>query len=220
MYNIKYKKISVISGGIFIKKILDALGLADIRHNFKNVRTISLTAVLIALTIIGNGVTKIPLAMGLEVRFGFVFLSAIAFLFGPVVTFAAGFITSVLTFLLFPTGFAFDLRFDLNAGLAGAIYAIFLYRRNYKSEYFIFYIVAAKIAVNLICNIFINTYLLRGYFGSFADIITITRVFKNFTLLPGEIIVMLIVIKYVAAAAYKYKFIKPVNIDKKREFKT
>ena len=188
-------------------------------NNFKNVRTISLTAVLIALTIIGNGLTKIPLAMGLEIRFGFVFLSTIAFLFGPVVTFAAGFITSVLTFLLFPTGFAFDLRFDLNSGLAGLIYAIFLYRRNYKSEYFIVWIVSAKIAVNLICNIIINTYLFRGYFGSVAEILTVTRVFKNFMLLPGEIVVMLVVIKYVAAAAHKYHFIKPLSFANKHEEK-
>jgi len=171
--------------------------------------------VLIALTIIGNGLLKIPLSMGLEIRFGFIFLSTIAFLFGPIVTFAAGFIASVLAFLLFPTGYGFNPLFDLNAGLAGFIYALFLYRRNYKSEYFIFWIVSAKIAVNLICNIFINTYLFRGYFGSFAEIITITRVFKNVALLPIEIVLMLIVIKYVAASAYKYNFIKkPLKLRK------
>ena len=201
-------------GGIFIKKVLDILGISDIADNFKNVRTIALTAVLIALTIVGNGVTKIPIMPGLNITFGFIFLSAIAYLFGPVVTFAAGTIASMLTFLLFPTGFAFDPRFDLNAGLAGAIYALFLYRRNYKSEYFIIWIVAAKAAVNFICNIIINTYLLKGYLGSAAEVVTITRLFKNIVLLPGEIIVMLIVIKYIAGAAYKYKFIKPKNLAK------
>ena len=187
------------------------MGISDIAKNFKNIRTITLTAVLIALTIVSNGLLKIPLSMGLEIRFGFIFLSIIAFLFGPVVAFAAGFITSVLTFLLFPTGFAFDLRFDLNAGIAALLYSVFLYRRNYKSEYFIIWIVAAKIAVNVICNIFINTYLLKGYFGSLAEVITTTRVFKNIILLPGEIIVMLIVIKYVAAAAHKYNFTGPTK---------
>ena len=191
-----------------MKKILRALGISEMAGNFKDVRAVTLTAVLIALTIVGNGVTRIPLSMGLEIRFGFVFLSTVAFLFGPAVTFAAGFITSVLTFLLFPTGFAFDLRFDLNAGLAGFIYALFLYRRNYKSEYFIFWIVASKIAVNFICNIVINTFLLTGYIGSFAEIVTITRIFKNVALLPGEIVVMLVVIKYIAASAKKYKFLK------------
>jgi len=165
---------------------------------------------------VGNGALKIPLSMGLEIRFGFIFLSTIAFLFGPAVTFAAGFITSVLTFLLFPTGFPFDPRFDLNAGLAGFIYAVFLYRRNYKSEYFIFWIVASKIAVNFICNIIINTALMRGYIGSFAEILTITRIFKNVALLPGEIVVMLVVIKYVAESARKYKFVKHLGENREK----
>ena len=173
-----------------------------------------MTSVLVALTIVANGAIRIPLSMGLEIRFGFVFLSTIAFLFGPTVTFAAGFITSVLAFLLFPAGFPFDPRFDLNAGLAGFIYAMFLYRRNYKSEYFIVWIVCSKIVVNFVCNIVINTILLRGYIGSFADIVTITRIFKNVMLLPGEIVVMLIVIKYVAAAAQRYKFVKLENFDR------
>jgi ECF transporter S component (folate family) len=184
---------------------------------FKNVRTIALTAVLIALTVVGNGVTKIPVGMGLEIRFGFIFMSAIAYLFGPVVAFASGFITSTLAFLLFPSGYGYNVLFDLNAGLAGFIYAVFLYRRNYKSEYFIVWIVAAKIAVNLLCNIVINTALLRGYIGSFADLVSITRVFKNIALLPGEIVVMMIVIKYIAEAAKKYKFVKYVGDGKKKE---
>ena len=173
-------------------------------------RTITLTSALIALTIIGNVVTKIPLFMGLEIRFGFVFFSAIAYLFGPVVAFAAGLIENTLSYIMGSGGFAgFDIRYGLNTGFAGIIYSIFLYRRNYKSEYFIIWIVSAKIAVNLICNIFINTYLFRGYFGSLAEVITVSRVFKNIVLMPGEIIVMLIAIKYIAGSAYKYKFIKP-----------
>jgi ECF transporter S component (folate family) len=200
-----------------IKRILDVLGISEMAANFKNVRTIALTAVLIALTVVGNGMTKIPIAMGLEIRFGFIFLATIAYLFGPVVTFAAGFITSTLAFLLFPPGLGYNVLFDLNAGLSGFIYAVFLYRRNYKSEYFIVWIVAAKVAVNFICNIIINTALLKVYIGSFADLVSITRVFKNVALLPGEIVLMLIVVKYVAESAKRYKFVKYVGNDKKRE---
>ena len=176
-------------------------------ESFKNVRTVALTAVLIALAVVGNGL-KIPLSMGLEIRFGFVFLSTIAFLFGPVVAFAAGFTSNLLAFLLFPSGFGYNVLFDLNIGLSGVLYAIFLYRKNYKSEYFVVWVAAAKIAVNFVCNIVINSYLLRAYLGPSADIITITRIFKNITLLPGEIVVMLFVLKYVAEAAKKYNFVK------------
>ena len=216
---IEYNANILFFGGILIKKVLDVFGISEMTANFKNVRTITLTAVLIALTIVGNGPAQIIVIPPdfLIIRFGFIFLASIAFLFGPSVAFAAGFITSMLTAVLFPTGgnLGFNPLFDLNAGLAGILYAVFLYRRNYKSEYFVIWIVAAKFAINLICNIFINTYLIRGYVGSLAEIITITRVFKNIVLLPGEIIVMLIVIKYIAAAAQKYKFIKPPKILKK-----
>ena len=217
MYNDYYIKKYVFSGVIFIKKILDVLGISDIAANFKNVRTISLTAVLIALTIIGNGLMKIPLPMGLEIRFGFVFLSTIAFLFGPAVAFAAGFLTNMLAFLLFPTGAGFNPVFDLNIGLSGILYAIFLYKRNAKSEYFIIWIVAAKASVNLICHIIINTRLLMffGYIpGSSAFIVTTARVFKNFMLMPVEIILMFFIIKFVSVYANKYNFIKPYENKK------
>ena len=201
----------MILGGIVIKKILNALGLSDAADNFKNVRTITLTAVLIALTVIANRLLIIPVGPMLEIRFGFIFLSLIAFLFGPVVAFSAGFLTNLLGFLMFSSGGAFNPLFDLNVGLAGVLYAVFLYKRNPKSEYFIIRITAAKASVNLICNILINTRLLV-MFGFIpaptAGIVTLTRVFKNFALLPVEIILMLVVFKFVSVYAYKYNFIK------------
>ena len=178
--------------------------------NMKNVRTVTLAAALIALTIVADGALRIVVWMGLEVRFGFLFLAVIAYLFGPVAAFASGVITGMLAFLLFPTGFPFDPRFDLNSGLAGIIYAVFLYKRNVKSEYFIIWILSAKVAVNLICNIIINTYLLRGYMGSAAEVLTIARLFKNIVLLPVEIVLMFVIIKFVADYARRYKFLNGV----------
>lgn len=186
--------------------------------NLKNVRTITLTAVLIALTIIGNRffiITLIPKT--LDIRFGFLFLATIAFLFGPVAAFASGFLTSMIGFLIFPTGAAFNPLFDLNIGLSGILYAVFLYKRNPKSEYFIIWIVAAKAWVNLICNIIVNTRLLI-MFGiipsSTEGVVTVTRVFKNFALLPVEIIMMLFILKFVAVYAQRYNFIKPKKYKK------
>jgi ECF transporter S component (folate family) len=156
--------------------------------------------------------------MGLEIRLGFIFLSTIAFLFGPLFAFAAGFITSILGFLLFPTGGFFNPLFDLNIGLSGFLFAIFLYKKNYKSEFFIIWISASKIVVNFVCNIFINTHLLImfGYIpATTKEIVTITRIFKNVALLPGEIIVMLFVLKFVAAYAKKFKFVKFIGNDRK-----
>ena len=194
-----------------MKKIFDMLGITEMAGNIKNIRTITLTAVLIALTVIGYGLLRVPIIPGqLEMRFGFLFIAVIAFLFGPVAAFAAGIISSMLGFLLFPTGAAFNPLFDLNEGLAGILYAVFLYKRNPKSEYFIIWIVVARASVNFICNIIIRTQLLI-LFGfippAAASLVTTARIFRNVTLLPVEIILMLFILKFVANYAYKYNFI-------------
>ena len=182
------------------------------KNNFKNVRTITLTAILIALTIIGNRFFVIPIIPKmLEIRFGFLFLAVIAYFFGPVAAFVAGVATSMLGFIAFPSGAAFNPLFDLNEGLKGVIYAIFLYKRNHKSEYFIIWIVAARTMVKLICHIIINTHLLIAFKiipNNGAGIVTISRVFSNVALLPLDILMMLFILKFAATYAYKYNFIK------------
>ena len=203
-----------------MRKVLDILGITDMAAGLKNVRTITLTAILIALTIIGNRLLIIPVMPGmLEIRFGFIFLATIAFLFGPVAAFFAGFTTNMLGFLLFSGTGGFNPLFDLNIGLSGVLYAVFLYRRNPKSEYFIIWILAARASVNFICHIIINTHLLI-MFGFIpqgtAGVITTVRVFRNIALLPVEIIVMMIIVKFVADYANKYKF---VNFDTRKKLR-
>jgi len=198
-----------------MRKILNILGIADMAAGFRNIRTITLTAVLIALTIVGNRILIIPIMPGLEIRFGFIFLASIAFLLGPISAFAAGFLASMLGFILFPSGFPFDPRFYLNAGLSGVIFALFLYKRNPKSEYFIIWILAGRLAVNLINNIIINTYLFRGHFLAAAEIVATARVFRNVVLLPVEIIMMLAVIKFIANYSERYNFINNNNNKEK-----
>ena len=206
---------NLFSEGYIIKKILPWLGVS----NFKNVRALTLAAVLIALAVIGYGLLRIPIIPGqVEMRFGFLFIAATAFLFGPAVAFPAGVIASMLGFLLFSTGAAFNPLFDLNEGFAGILFAAFLYKRNPKSEYFIIWIVLARASVNIICNIIIRTHLLV-LFGFIPpagiNVVTTLRIFRNIMLLPVEIIMMFIIIKFVAVYAQRYNFIKPQKIIKK-----
>ena len=88
---------------------------------------------------------------------------------------------------------------------------MFLYKRNPKSEYFIIWIAAAQASVNIICRIVINTYLLIliGFIpDASAGIITTVRMFRNVTMLPVEIIMLLAVLKFIADYAGKYNFVK------------
>lgn len=191
-------------------KIADMLGINDAVAGFKNVRTLALTAILIALAVIGYGLLRIEPIPGVRVSFGFVFLATIAFLFGPVTAFFAGVMANMLAFVMFPSGASFNPLFDLNRGVAGILYAIFLYKRNFKSEYFIIWVIAAKASVNFICHIVINTYLLiwMGFIHSDSiNVFTTIRVFRNVLFLPVEIIIMFIVLKFAAVYARKYNFI-------------
>ena len=170
---------------------------------------------LIALTIVGNSFIKIPVVPGmLEIRFGFMFYSVVAFLFGPIVAFAAGIIENTVSFFMSSGGGVFDIRYGFNAGLAGILYSVFLYRKNYKSEYFIIWIAAAKASVNFVCNIIVTGYLLKEYYGESFKVLTATRIFKNIGMLPIEILIMFFVLKAVSTAAVRTNFIKPYNPSK------
>ena len=197
-------------------KILEISGA----ENFKNIRALVLTAILIAFAVIGYGLLRIEPIQGVRVSFGFVFLATIAFLFGPAIAFPAGIIASMLAAVIFSTGGAgFNPLFDLNRGISGILYGSFLYGRNPKSEYFIIWVVAAKATVNFICNIIINTYLLMliGWIHTdAANIITVIRIFRNVVFLPVEIIILFTVLKFVAVYAQRYKFTAPSKILTKR----
>ena len=187
-------------------KFLDISGAG----NLKNIRALTLTAILVALAVVGYGLLRIEPMPGVRVSFGFVFLAVTAYMFGPAVAFPAGVIANMLAFVVFPTGAAFNPLFDLNRGIAGILYAVFLYRRNHKSEYFIIWIVMAQAAVNFICNIIINTYLLMlfGFIPANAlGVITTVRIFRNITFMPVEVILLFIVLKFIAVYAQKYKFL-------------
>ena len=181
-------------------------------NNFKNVRALTLTAILIALTVVCNGLIRITIIPNvLFIVFGFLFIATIAHLFGPVMAFSAAFTASVVTFLMFPTGASFNPLFDLNRGLAGIFYAVFLYKRNYKSEYFIIWVVAARVTVRFVCYIFINTYLMviSGFLaGEGAGAWIISRLATNILMLPIDIILLFTILKFVAVCAKRYNFIK------------
>ena len=197
-------------------KILEISGA----ENFKSTRALVLTAMMIAIAVVCNGLLRIVVIYNvLHIVFGFLFIAVVAFLFGPAMGFAAGFIASVLTFLLFPTGASFNPMFDLNRGLAGAFYGLFLFRRNPKSEYFIIWIVAARVTVRAVCYLLINTSLLvlMGFIhGDAAGAWIAARLVTNIVALPVDILLMFTILKFVQVAAQRYKFTAPSKILTKR----
>ena len=193
-------------------KISNVLGV----NNFRNVHALTLTSMLIALTVVCNGLFRITIIPNvLFIVVGFLFIATIAYLFGPVMAFTAAFTASVVTMLMFPTGASFNPLFDLNRGLAGIFYAIFLFRRNHKSKYFIIWVIAARVTVRFVCYIFINTYLMvlfgfipRGGGGAWI----ISRLTTNIVMLPIDIFLLFAILK-LAGQLYNDINLKNLRVD-------
>lgn len=92
----------------------------------KSVRCIVVTALLIALELAIKQLT-IRITPDLKISFAFLAKASIGMLYGPTVSFIAGIVSDVVSFLIKPTG-TFSPLFTLQEGLAGMLYGLFLYK--------------------------------------------------------------------------------------------
>lgn len=135
----------------------------------KNIRCITVTAMLIALNLVLKSVT-IYLSEDLKLTFSFLALAAIGMLFGPSVSFMAGIITDILGMLLAQTMGAFNPLFTIVEATGAMIYGLFLYGMKYVKFDFkdfnfksflnlikqAWRIIVAKLTVVIVCNVILN----------------------------------------------------------------
>lgn len=135
----------------------------------KNIRCITVTAMLIALNLVLKSVT-IYLSEDLKLTFSFLALAAIGMLFGPSVSFLAGIITDILGMLLAQTMGAFNPLFTIVEATGAMIYGLFLYGMKYVKFDFkdfnfksflslikqAWRIIVAKLTVVIVCNVILN----------------------------------------------------------------
>lgn len=93
-----------------------------------NVRTITLLAVLIAMSVVLKRVLGIDTQF-LRIDASFISQSAIGALFGPFVSAVAFGVSDVVGFMLKPTGPYFP-GFTLSAAVTGVLYSLFFYRKE------------------------------------------------------------------------------------------
>ena len=99
----------------------------DSALEFKNLRCITVTAMLIALNLALKSVT-VYITDDLKISFSFLALAAIGMLFGPTVSFLSGAITDILGLLIANTIGAFNPLFTLVEAVGAMLYGLFLYR--------------------------------------------------------------------------------------------
>ncbi len=99
----------------------------DSALELKNLRCITVTAMLIALNLALKSVT-IYVTDDLKISFSFLALAAIGMLFGPTVSFLSGAITDILGLLIANTIGAFNPLFTLVEAVGAMLYGLFLYK--------------------------------------------------------------------------------------------
>lgn len=137
-------------------------------QEFKSVRCITMTGILIAVSMIIE-MHSIDLNF-VKINFAFLAIAAVGMLFGPTVGLFAGLAGDVVGFLAHPTG-PFLPIYVLVAGLQGLIYGVCLYHKNdsycikVKGKDITLYVraVIARLIDVLFINLLLNTKLNMHY---------------------------------------------------------
>lgn len=162
-------------------------------HKNQTVRLITFTALLVALGVVLDRLSM--LSPALKVGFGFVPVVVAAVLYGPIVSAIVYGLSDLVAALVLPFGPYFP-GFTLCAALMGAVYGIFLHKKNEESAFPLetgikwkkitfWKNILPPTVINSLIGLFINTiwvsmlYDSKTYWGFF-----VTRIFQYAVLIP------------------------------------
>ena len=175
-------------------------------HELRSLRCLVLTAMFISMNITLD-LLKLRIDLpGMRIGVGFLTNASIGMLFGPVVCMLMGFCTDTLGFLLNP-GSGLNTYFPgytLTAMVAGIIWGVCLYRpgttlpgKGERRWGFLLRVLAARILITLVCNIFMNTLWTSILFGKGIWVTLIARLPVQLTYLPVQYLLLLVVLPFV-----------------------
>lgn len=142
-------------------------------EEIKNLRALTLSAMLLALSVI-LGYFTIEAGPFLKIGFSNLVNAFVCFLFGPVLgAFYEGTL-DIVKYVVKPTGPFFP-GFTLNAVIAGLIYGTVLYNRPLSFKR----VLLAEILVDLFCNVILNTLWISVLYGKGFLAILPMRAVKN-----------------------------------------
>ena len=115
---------------------------------------------------------------------------------------ASGFVTDILSFILFPNG-PFFFGYTITAMLGEVCYAIFLYEK----EVTVARLACAKIAINYIINVLIGSIWSCMLYSNGYIYYLVKSLIKNTLMLPIEILLMTALFNLVGKMLIKKKFL-------------
>lgn len=148
-------------------------------REFSKLRTITVTAVLIALYVILEGLFSLRIGPYIKINFAFLAIAVIGMLYGPTIAMVAAALCDILGFIVKPQG-GFLIAFTLISMITGLIYGICLYNKSGRS--LVKASLVARLLDTVICNLILNTVALMHYGfipATIADKAMLTRLIKN-----------------------------------------
>jgi len=161
-----------------------------------NVKRLVLTAMLIAIEIVLTRFLSIQTPI-LRISFGFLPITVIAILYGPVYAGIGAAIADLIGVMLFPTG-AFFPGFTLTAFLTGVTYGIFLYKRPKN----LINICAAVLIVTMVLHLALDTWWVQLLTGKGYIALLPARIIKNFIMAPIQVFC----IRMTVSERFRFKF--------------
>lgn len=169
-------------------------------NKLKDVRMLAFIALMIALKIV-IGFIRIPVGENLRISLTYIIVAIEGMVVGPVAGMTSAFITDNLSFILFPDGAYFP-GYTLTAMLGSLFYSIFLYQKKVTWPR----IILAKIMNNYLVNVLLGSLWSSILYGKAYLVYATTSLIKNTVLLPLEVILLMVVIKFI------YPFLKRKNL--------
>ena len=169
-------------------------------NKLKDVRMLAFIALMIALKIV-IGFIRIPVGENLRISLTYIIVAIEGMVVGPVAGMTSAFITDNLSFILFPDGAYFP-GYTLTAMLGSLFYSIFLYQKKVTWPR----IILSKIMNNYLVNVLLGSLWSSILYGKAYLVYATTSLIKNTVLLPLEVILLMVVIKFI------YPFLKRKNL--------
>lgn len=149
-------------------------------------------AMLLALEIVLTRFVAIQTPT-IRIGFGFIPIAVAAIMFGPLLAGGMAAIADIFGMIIFPKGAYFP-GFTLSALVSGAIYGIFLYKKNLS----ILRVALAVLVIIVFVDLLMNTYWLSILMGEAVEVLIGPRFIKSAIMFPIQTTVTYIVLKLIS----------------------
>lgn len=155
-------------------------------RELKDIKKLVFAALICAMTVALDGVARIPLMPGLEIKLTFFVIALGCAVYGPVAGMLMAVVVDTLCFLVANTGYAYFPGYMITEVLVSLTYGLFFYRRKIT----VAKLFCAKVCTNYLWHLLLNSLWSAILYGKGYLYYLGTSVVKNTVLLPIEVLIM------------------------------